>query len=111
VRAELEAELARLVSVHDASLAALERLSQDSSIGAGDDQADAGAATFGREQELSIVANRADLIDQMRRAVARIDAGAYGLCESCGEQIPKARLQAFPAATLDVACKQREERR
>jgi DnaK suppressor protein len=48
---------------------------------------------------------------QMRRAIARIDAGAYGYCESCGKAIPKARLQAFPAATLDVECKQREERR
>ena len=32
-------------------------------------------------------------------------------CERCGKPIPKARLKAFPAATLDVACKQREERR
>ena len=37
--------------------------------------------------------------------------GADGYCESCGKPIPKARLKAFPAATLDVACKEREERR
>ena len=48
---------------------------------------------------------------QMERAVERIDAGTYGFCERCGNPIPKARLKAFPAATLDVACKQREERR
>jgi RNA polymerase-binding transcription factor len=33
------------------------------------------------------------------------------VCGSCGQPIGKARLQAFPRATLCVACKQREERR
>ena len=48
---------------------------------------------------------------QTERALARIDEGTYGTCESCGEPIGKARLQAFPRAVLCVACKQREERR
>ena len=98
-------------SGHDQSLAALEELTRHSSVGAGDDQADAGAATFEREQELSIVANRVDLMGQMRRAIARIDAGAYGSCESCGQPIGKMRVMAFPRATLCLSCKQREERR
>jgi RNA polymerase-binding protein DksA len=79
--------------------------------GAGDDQADAGSKTFEREQEQSIAANRLDLMAQIERAIERIDNGTYGFCERCGKPIPKARLKAFPAATLDVACKQREERR
>jgi hypothetical protein len=33
------------------------------------------------------------------------------VCESCGQPIGKARLLAFPRATLCVACKQRQERR
>jgi len=111
VRADLLAELATMGADYHRSLADLEVLQAGGSSGAGDDQADAGSATFEREQELSIVANRRDLIDQMQRAVARIDAGTYGFCERCGQPIPKARLQAFPAATLDVMCKQREERR
>lgn len=111
VRAQLVAEVATMESGHDESIAALEELTQHRSVGAGDDQADAGAATFEREQELSIVANRVDLMGQMQRAIARLDEGVYGLCERCGKPIPKARLQAFPAATMDVECKQREERR
>ena len=43
-------------------------------------------------------------------ALARIDAGTYGICESCGKPIGKLRLQAFPRATLCMACKQAEER-
>ena len=89
----------------------LDELQSSSTDGAGDDQADAGSKTFEREQELSIAANRLDLLTQIKRAVERIDAGTYGYCESCGKPIPKARLKAFPMATLDVACKQREERR
>jgi len=78
---------------------------------AGDDEADTGTKTFEREHELALTRNAQDLLDQSERALARIDAGTYGVCESCGQPIGKARLQAFPRATLCVACKQRQERR
>jgi RNA polymerase-binding protein DksA len=111
VRADLVQQLSELQAAYDRSLADLNDLQRSSTDGAGDDQADAGSKTFEREQEQSIAANRLDLISQIQRAIERLDAGTYGFCESCGKLIPKARLQAFPAATLDVACKQREERR
>jgi DnaK suppressor protein len=78
---------------------------------AGDDQADVGAKTFEREHELALTHNARELLEQNERATARIQAGTYGNCDSCGEPIGKARLQAFPRATLCVSCKQREERR
>ena len=78
---------------------------------AGEDQADVGAKTFEREHELALTYNARELLAQTERAIARIESGTYGVCESCGNAIGKARLQAFPRATLCVACKQREERR
>ena len=111
VREQLLDELDEMRSAYDDSLHDLDELQRSGTDGAGDDQADAGSKTFEREQEQSIAANRFDLMTQMQRAVERIEAGTYGFCESCGKPIPKARLKAFPAATLDVACKQREERR
>jgi len=78
---------------------------------AGDDPADDAAKTYEREQELALTHNARDLLAQNERALARIAAGTYGVCESCGEPIGKARLQAFPRAALCVRCKQREERR
>ena len=48
---------------------------------------------------------------QFERALERLDAGTYGLCEICGKPIGKARMQAFPRATLCVECKQKQERR
>ena len=78
---------------------------------AGDDEADVGAKTFEREHEFAMTSNARHLLEQTERAVARIDAGTYGACESCGQPIGKARLMAFPRAVLCVTCKQREERR
>jgi DnaK suppressor protein len=111
VRAELESEAASLhADLAKAASEIAERLT-DAVHDAGDDTADAGTKTFEREHDLALAQNARDLLDQGERALARIDAGTYGVCESCGEPIGKARLLAFPMATLCVACKQREERR
>ncbi|HTA09252.1 MAG TPA: TraR/DksA family transcriptional regulator [Streptosporangiaceae bacterium] len=116
--AEIAALLDQLASEAAALRADIERAESDiaSRLGdavgdAGDDQADVGAKTFEREHELALTHNARELLAQNERAIARIEAGTYGNCESCGEPIGKARLQAFPRATLCVSCKQREERR
>lgn len=49
-------------------------------------------------------------LEDIREALARIEAGEYGICEECGEDISIARLQARPSATLCVHCQSvREE--
>jgi RNA polymerase-binding protein DksA len=111
VRSDLVREIAARRCDYERAMTELHALQQTSGDGAGDDQADAGSKTFEREQELSIANNRRDLLVQMERAMERLDKGTYGRCESCHEPIMKARLQAFPSATLCVRCKQREERR
>lgn len=111
VRAELNDENTELqAEIVRAETQIADRLG-DTSEGAGDDQADAGAKTYEREHELALTYNARELLAQNERALHRIDAGTYGACESCGNPIGKARLQAFPRATLCVQCKQREERR
>jgi len=111
VRTELQAQLADLRAEYDHAIAELNDMQNFSRDGAGDDQADTGTKTFEREQELSIAHNRLDLMTQVEHAIDRINSGTYGVCEGCGKPIAKARLQAFPSATLCVECKQREERR
>ena len=111
VRRELEDEASGLrqdISTAESEIAA--RLG-DAVGDAGDDSADAGAKTFQREHELALTENARELLAQTERVLAKIKGGTYGVCESCGQPIGKARLQAFPRATLCVACKQREERR
>ena len=112
---EMKARLTKDLATYKQELAAAEaqaaELLQDSSDGAGDDQADAGTKTFEREHELSLVYNAQDLVLQTELALARIAAGSYTKCEICGNPIGKARLQVFPRATLCMLCKQKEERR
>ena len=111
VQAELESEATSLnADLAKAASDIAERLG-DAVRDAGDDTADAGTKVFEREQEFALTQNTQDLLDQGERALARIDAGTYGVCESCGQPIGKARLLAFPRATLCVECKQREEHR
>ncbi|MFA5889612.1 MAG: TraR/DksA C4-type zinc finger protein [Actinomycetota bacterium] len=75
-----------------------------------EEYADAGSFTFEREKELSIGYNIRDLVDKSTHALAAIARGTYGLCERCGDPIPKARLLALPYSTLCLRCKQQEER-
>ena len=108
---ELTSDIDRLTSELAAADAELSDLLRNSGDGAGDDQADSGSSALEREQELTLVNNTRDLLSQTSRALARIATGTFATCESCGKAIGKARLQAFPRATLCVECKQREERR
>jgi DnaK suppressor protein len=111
IRDRLEAETAELRQEITRAESEIADRMGDMGEGAGDDQADAGAKTYAREHEMALAYNARDLLAQNERALQRIDGGTYGVCESCGRPIGKARLQAFPRATLCVRCKQREERR
>ena len=111
IRSELAKDLVRLKKELEEIESEMDDLIEASGVGAGDDQADAGAKTFEREHEISLVYNARDMVLQTERALDRIDTKTYGRCEDCGSAIGKARLQVFPRATLCMLCKQKEERR
>ena len=68
--------------------------------------ADSAQVTAERSQQITLVeqlrVRRSDILD----ALEKIEAGTYGKCENCGQDIPAERLEAVPAATLCVTCKQ-----
>jgi DnaK suppressor protein len=64
-----------------------------------------GTANVDRELDLHLSAQARLAIEEIDAALAKIDAGTYGLCENCGKPIPDARLEALPHARLCVACK------
>ena len=111
VRSELETEIERLTAEIASAETDLNEFLKEPIDGAGDDQADAGAKSFEREHELSLVAGARTGLEQNRHALERIDEGTYGICESCGNPIGKLRLQAYPRATLCMSSKSRQERR
>ncbi|HAG53884.1 MAG: molecular chaperone DnaK [Actinobacteria bacterium BACL2 MAG-121001-bin67] len=111
IKSELSKDLVRLQKELEAIESEMDDLIEASGVGAGDDQADAGAKTFEREHEISLVYNARDMVLQTERALERIETKTYGRCEDCESAIGKARLQVFPRATLCMLCKQKEERR
>jgi len=64
------------------------------------------------QQQKMLAANR-QAAQQRRRqveaALDRIDAGEYGECQSCGEEIEPRRLEAQPEAPLCLECQSRRE--
>ena len=49
------------------------------------------------------------LILKIREALQRIEDGSFGICESCGDDIGKERLDARPVTTLCIECKRKQE--
>jgi DnaK suppressor protein len=111
IRAELEQSVRELREQIGEAQQTWAEIQRDAGESAGDDQADLGTKKLEREAELSVANNSRELLSQTLRALERLDEGTYGRCENCGNPIGKARLQAFPRATLCMSCKQREERR
>jgi DnaK suppressor protein len=110
VREELEADAIRLrAEIADAE-SGIAALLHGAGEEGGEDTADTGAKAFEREHEMALAASHREILGQVERALRSIETGTYGQCESCGKAIGKARLQAFPRATLCLACKQRQER-
>jgi len=53
----------------------------------------------GLEENTAIVNQLETRFNEVKSALARIDAGTYGICEVCGKPIEPARLAANPAAS------------
>ena len=66
--------------------------------------ADSGQVTAERGEVDALVGSLRDTLSDIDNALAKIDAGTYGLCEQCGKPIGDARLEAMPAARLCIAC-------
>jgi len=113
LKSRLEEDLARV----EADIAELDRHDRESQSEASgenvyrDHMADQGSATFEREMDMTFEENERDLLGDVRNALARIDAGTYGTCDRCRAEIPVARLDAVPTASLCITCKEAEETR
>ena len=74
------------------------------------DPTDRASLESDRNFELRIRDRERKLIAKIREALERIDAGEFGECEDCGEEIGEARLRARPVTTLCIDCKTEQER-
>lgn len=71
-----------------------------------DDEHDPEGSTiaFERSQVDALVHQAERHLAEVDAALARLAAGAYGVCERCGRQIPTERLEARPVARTCVSC-------
>jgi RNA polymerase-binding transcription factor DksA len=74
------------------------------------DLADAAAQDEVRVVLRGLQQTEAEQLEQIKGALARIEAGAYGTCVRCGCQVEEARLEALPHAPTCINCRRREER-
>lgn len=63
-------------------------------------------ATQLEDDEVLVQLDQAELheIDEIKKALARIDDGGYGQCLTCGASIAAGRLQALPYTPTCIAC-------
>ena len=73
--------------------------------------ADTATATLDRELDLSLEESSAEVLAAIEAALRRIDDGTYGICATCGREIPEQRLEARPWSQLCVDDQRRAERR
>ena len=104
-RSVLEMQLASLVghgeqAVHEMSGTAEEN----------PDPNDRATAEEGRNWSLRLRDRDRKLIGKIQEALARLDAGTFGTCTSCGRAISPARLRARPVTDLCIDCKTEAER-
>jgi DnaK suppressor protein len=76
---------------------------------ADDHLANTASATLGREIDYTLGDNAEQVISEIDAALQRIEDGTYGVCASCGREIPPARLEANPWASLCIDCKRKAE--
>lgn len=93
-RAELSAELERLT----APPAETTTVAFGKRVGDGTTEAVERLATTATARSL------ATSLAELERALDKLDAGTYGICDGCGDVIPEARLEARPVASLCVGC-------
>lgn len=92
----------------------LDSLDHDSDNGSGSqpsnpDHGDLARIYDNRQRTLYLQSIAEEKLAHIEEALQRLDAGTYGLCVRCGEQIHPERLKALPYADLCVSCQSKAE--
>lgn len=72
---------------------------------------DLGTDVADNDREVALLEAADDRRDELRAALARLDAGTYGACVDCGQPIDAARLEFRPEAARCLADQEKVEAR
>jgi len=84
-----------------------DELGEVSAAGVDNHMADTASAAYERELHAGLEESAQHTLEEVEAALARIDAGSYGVCEVCGKPIGTDRLSAIPWARLCIDDKRR----
>jgi len=73
------------------------------------DEGDVAVNSYQKELFFALQDSDAVRLKAVEDALNRLEKEGWGLCATCGEPIPIARLSAVPWATLCVCCQDRKE--
>ena len=73
-------------------------------------QAAAASQVFAQQRDLALHERAERQLQQTDAALARLDEGTFGACQSCGRPIAPERLEALPWAALCIDCQRRADR-
>ncbi len=82
----------------------------DEAKGYSQHQADEGTDDFNRTISLEVTSKEFGILRQIERALEKINEGTYGVCDITGEEIPLARLEAIPYASMTVKAQEKFEK-
>jgi DnaK suppressor protein len=94
--------------LHEENPGSLKEETEDSTMD--NHLADTATVTLDREIDYTLEENSENVLKEIDVALAKIEAGTYGICETCGKPIAEERLAAIPYARQCIDCKRREER-
>jgi RNA polymerase-binding transcription factor DksA len=71
--------------------------------------ADLGSELGEQDRNLMLIEREECEISEINAALARLDEGIYGICESCEASIPQRRLEVLPETRYCVSCEEEIE--
>ena len=103
--AEVEQLLRERLDEIQARLAELAKAPEPGSgIGFGKRIGDGTSEAISRRNDIGVGNSLLLTEEKLRRALAKIDEGSYGRCDSCGGEIAPGRLQVAPESALCITC-------
>ncbi len=105
-KAELYGVLLDMRETYRAKLEQLENSKQIDAPGTGysNHQADDATMVYDQTVDASTFNSVKNRLRQIEESIARHEAGTYGICENCGNEIDIARLEALPYTSLCMRC-------
>lgn len=74
------------------------------------DEVDLATTEAGQTLNLRLRDRERVLLKKINKALAKIENGEFGICELCGEEIGRKRLEARPVTDLCIRCKEDQEK-